>query len=638
LGGSGFVTLSSGSSTVFFTVNIPSDNTYQVTLNYAFCQSNPATVQISANGIPLSTVQLSATSTGNWLQRTDSLALRAGLNTLEYNAQSGQIAVDFIEVLGGIPLATRGATVNYVVYEAEDASYAGTLIGPDKTFTNLPSEASGRKAVQFTKAGDHVAFTLSQPANAVVIRYSIPDSASGGGQSAQLGVYINGVHFASVGLTSVYSWLYGAFPFTNTPSDGNPHHFYDDVRLNFNHILPAGTVITVSGESPLSYTIDLADFYLIPAPYTMPPNYLSVTDYGADPSGNQDALGAFNSAVAAARSQGKGVWIPAGTYSLSTLVVLNTVTVRGAGPWYTILNGHDFGFFGYWNPSTNVRVYDLAIFGATTVRDDSEVSSGIGGTMLQSVIQNVWIEHNKCGVWVDGPFSDFLITGCTIRNTFADGVNFHKGVTNSVVEQTVVRNTGDDCLAMWPEQPNDYERNTFRFNTLQLPILANTLAIYGGKSNSVTDNICMDTVTSGGGVSIGNRFNSVPLAGQTVASRNTLIRTGSTSIGATVNYGAVWFISDTTPITTPVLVSDSQISDSFYSAIQFYYPSFSNIVISNTVIDTASYAVEERTPGSATFNSVTASNLAKGGQWNCAQPFQVIQGSGNSGWSDVHCS
>jgi len=293
-------------------------------------------------------------------------------------------------------------------------------------------------------------------------------------------------------------------------------------------------------------------------------------------------------------------------------------------------------FFGFWNPSTNVRVYDLAIFGKTTVRVDTEISSGIGGTMIASVIQNVWIEHNKCGMWLDGPFSDLLITGCTVRNTFADGINFHKGITNSVVEQTIVRNTGDDSLAMWPEQPNSYGSNTFRFNTLQLPILANTLAIYGGDSNSVTDNICLDTVTSGGGIQIGIRFNSIPLSGQTVAARNTLIRTGSTAIGATVTYGAVWLISDAT-MSTPVLVSDSIISDSYYSAIQFYNNVFSNIVISNVVIDTASYAVEERTPGSATFNSVTASHLALGGQWNCDQPFQVIQGSGNSGWSDVHC-
>ena len=42
---------------------------------------------------------------------------------------------------------------------------------------------------------------------------------------------------------------------------------------------------------------------------------------------------------------------------------------------------------------------------------------------------------------------------------FVDGINFHQGVTNSMVEQTIIRNTGDDCLAMWPETPNAYSAN-----------------------------------------------------------------------------------------------------------------------------------------------------------------------------------
>jgi len=104
-----------------------------------------------------------------------------------------------------------------------------------------------------------------------------------------------------------------------------------------------------------------------------------------------------------------------------------------------------------------------------------------------------------------------------------------------------------------------------------------------------------------------------------------------------VNYGAIWMISDTLGVTTPVTFSDSSVQDSFWSAIQFYYPSFTNIAFSNINIDTASYAVEERTSGSASFTNVVATNLALGGQWNCGQNFQVNQGPGNSGWSDTHC-
>jgi len=45
-------------------------------------------------------------------------------------------------------------------------------------------------------------------------------------------------------------------------------------------------------------------------------------------------LGAFNTTIAAAAAQGKGVWIPQGTFAVKTRFTLNKLTVRGAGPWY----------------------------------------------------------------------------------------------------------------------------------------------------------------------------------------------------------------------------------------------------------------------------------------------------------------
>ena len=44
-------------------------------------------------------------------------------------------------------LPPHGAPLPYVEVEAEDVATTGTIIGPDFTFTHLPSEASGRRAV-----------------------------------------------------------------------------------------------------------------------------------------------------------------------------------------------------------------------------------------------------------------------------------------------------------------------------------------------------------------------------------------------------------------------------------------------------------------------------------------------------------
>lgn len=49
----------------------------------------------------------------------------------------------------------------------------------------MPSEASGRKAVVLDSTGEYVQFTLTKPANALTLRYSLPDTAP----SATLSVY-----------------------------------------------------------------------------------------------------------------------------------------------------------------------------------------------------------------------------------------------------------------------------------------------------------------------------------------------------------------------------------------------------------------------------------------------------------------
>lgn len=62
--------------------------------------------------------------------------------------------------------------------------------------------------------------------------------------------------------------------------------------------------------------------------------------------------------------------------------------------------------------------------------------------MKDTIIQNVWVEHSTTGFWINGPLDALMISGCTVRNTFADGINFHQGVINSLVEQSVLRNLG----------------------------------------------------------------------------------------------------------------------------------------------------------------------------------------------------
>jgi len=284
-------------------------------------------------------------------------------------------------------------------------------------------------------------------------------------------------------------------------------------------------------------------------------------------------------------------------------------------------------------------LYDFAVFGDTNVRVDSEVSSGVGTSLNNAQVQNLWIEHDKCGMWLDGPFTGLHVSGVTIRNTFADGINYHQGVKNSIVEQTIVRNSGDDSLAMWAQ--GDYGSNVFRFNTVSIPVLANTIAIYGGNNNSATDNYCADTIVEGAGLQTGTRFSSTPLSGTTYFARNTLVRCGSGDMYNPGNHveGAIWLYADSGPINTPITFEDITIQDAYFQAIEFFQGQVSNTNFTNIQVDGAKYLWDTLVSVNVYAQGVVAKNIQTSIN-NCNnQPLTITQGSGNSGWSttDVKC-
>jgi hypothetical protein len=81
-----------------------------------------------------------------------------------------------------------------------------------------------------------------------------------------------------------------------------------------------------------------------------------------------------------------------------------------------------------------------------------------------------------------------------------------------VIRDNFVRNTGDDAVATWSNgTPN--ARNSIVDNTVVQPNLANGIAIYGGEGATVSRNVVADTNALGGGIVVGNRFNSTPLTG-----------------------------------------------------------------------------------------------------------------------------
>lgn len=484
----------------------------------------------------------------------------------------------------------RGAQVPFVEYEAERATYRGKLIGPDRTAKTLAGEASGRMAVTLSK-GDSVTFELVAPANAITVRYSVPDGTTGA-MTVSAG--------KPLALTSKYSWFYGAFPFTNSAADGSPHHYYDHVRGHLDTVVPAGGKVTLSCEC----TIDLADFELVAPAGSMPSDARSIVDFGADPTGASDSSDAIQRALDTGDA-----WIPPGTFKVTRHLIANRTKLRGAGMWYSTLTGDGVGVYG--NHSQAVLLSGFAIIGEVTGRDDKAQVNGIGGALGGgSTVEDLFIQHTKVGLWLDGPFSGLTVRGNRIFDTTADGLNLHQGISNTVVSGNVIRNTGDDGLAMWSDQdPNHH--NVFRGNTVQLPMLANGIAIYGGHDNVIEGNVIADTLFEGAGVQLANRFSgTVPLSGTTLVRENTVLRGGSKFPGIQANVGAFFIFGKDSAITGTIRLEGNTSLDSTFSGLHLYGARVSDLSVEGMLIrNPGSVGVQLQATGAGT---ITKSRIERG--------------------------
>jgi hypothetical protein len=416
----------------------------------------------------------------------------------------------------------RGADITWTTMEAEDMSTTGTVLGPKYSSYQVETESSGQRCVNLVSKGQYVEFTAAGNANSMIIRYCLPDKKEGNGLNSTLGIYKNGNLAQQHTITSRYSWLYGKYPFTNNPGDEKPRNFYDEMRVKDLKI-EKGDVIRIQrddrvGDDATYCIVDLVDLENIAPPLKAPANSLSITDerFGARSDSTDDYTEAFRNCIAKAVETGKSVWIPAGTFKITGDIILPaTITIQGAGMWYSELVGDDSRYTDVnkrvrlKGNGSNIHIADFAIMGKLNYRSDKETNDGIVGSFgTNSTISRIWIEHTKVGMWIENS-RNLKITGCRMRDTMADGINFCVGMTQSTIENCTARGTGDDCFAIWPTVRDMQQflpgRNHIVHCTAQLPFLANGAAIYGGESNEIKDCSFAD-ISQGSAILISTTF------------------------------------------------------------------------------------------------------------------------------------
>ncbi len=498
---------------------------------------------------------------------------------------------------GPFPASQGNQNQAWVEFQAEDAATNGQILAPTRTKwdkTQIQAEAIGRSAVQLNKAGDYVEFTTTAPMNSIVLRYCIPDSTDGTGIQATLGLYIGGASATrqDMQLTSHYAWSYNgeAIPgddspsgialgkSLNDPSQPYPHTFFDEYNAGpgdfagwtsvasgtatpaplvpAGSTVPAGTKVRIQRDAQDTagfYIIDLVDFENVAAPPTSAPaGFTDVTTVSPiKPNDGVDHADDFESLLQS--HQGQKLYFPPGNYIIRKYVQFASNAlldnfgseIAGAGIWYTRIRGKQAIFSC--DVAAACNVHDLAIWGDSTARDEpvngaQKAFAGYQGVGTE--LSNLWIEHTVAGIWVgndpdnqkNGPTQNLHIHDVRIRDTFADGVNLDNGTSDSLVENSSMRSTGDDAATVWavdwpkclqtgqcsdalhPDEATAPGQgvghgNTFDHISVQMPWRANCYASYGGYNNVWKNSTCEDVLTYPG-LFVDNEFGIYPFGGE----------------------------------------------------------------------------------------------------------------------------
>jgi hypothetical protein len=553
--------------------------------------------------------------------------------------------------------AARGASMPYTRYDTQDATLGGganVKSAPNFDQSLTASEASGQSYAALPSNGSYAQWAIRQGEGGagVTMRFMMPDSSNGMGLNGSLDVYVNGVKTKTISLTSYYSWQYfSSDQPADAPGGGRPLFRFDEVHFKLDTALHQGDTIRIqknNGDS-LEYGVDFLEIEAVPTAIARPTNSVSVTDFGAIPNDGLDDLAAFNNAVSAAVSSGKTLYIPEGTFHLSSMWqigtasnMINNLTITGAGIWYTNIQftnsnaaggGISFRISGqldfsnvYMNSNLRSRYNQNAIYKA--------FMDNFG---TNSRIHDIWEEHFECGFWVADyahtpaiHAEGLLIENSRVRNNLADGINFCQGTSNSTVRNSSLRNNGDDALAVWTDNTNGAVmgvNDTFTFNTIENNWRAGAIAFFGGSGHKATNNLIVDTV-GGSGFRMNTVFPGYHFQNNTgiVFSDNNLINTGTSQDLYNGERGAIDLEASSDPILN-LTVSNVTILNTQRDAVQLGYSggfqniNFNNVTIDGTGLDgvtTSRFSGQHKgaaiytytNNGSATFTGLTTTNIA----------------------------
>lgn len=527
-------------------------------------------------------------------------------------------------IITGSNVYGQGATVPFKTLEAESGNTAGgAAVHAMTTMPAAPTpelEASGRAYVALNGTGQSISWINNTgiTANTIVIRASIPDAPTGGGIDATLNLYVNGVFRQALSLTSRNSWVYGTLTdwADNNPASALPHRYYDEARafITGAAIAPGSTIMLKKDSTNTAsfYHIDLIDLENAGPALPQPANTLSVVDYGATPNDSTDDTNPIKACIAACQSQGKGMWIPPGTFRTGTRISATGISIYGAGMWYTTLY-RIIGAPHAWD-LTNCNVSDLYI-------DNPEVGRTVAmghdyGILMKGangwLIQRVWVHGGGACFWLSG--TDGTIRDCRTGNSWADGINLNNGPVvdanklglRLTCQNNYVRGSTDDGIAINAQNGAYISGNMVDTKVLNnssvATIYANGIRVAGGRNSVVQNNLVTDPADNSG-IKVG-RFGTAGNPCESVLVSKNEIWRGSgyrgVNAGISVTDTAVATVSNNVIINSHNVGILINTSNATFTANTVVHPALQGFRIAANVI------------GSATINYNTVADLNAG--------------------------
>ena len=458
-----------------------------------------------------------------------------------------------------------GAKMPYTSHEAENATVEnGATIQQSTDMESTAVEASNQTYVELPKKDAAVTFTVTEPANALNVRYTIPDGASG-----QLDVQVNGSSVGNLDLSSHSAWQYlkGDQEYDQAIDGSSARFRFDETRLLLKDIqLKYGDKISLvkKKDDNVPYGIDFIELEQAPAPVAQGENSISIVDKGASANDDSDDTAALLAAVEEAKAIGKSVYIPEGRFNFDKQVNIeaDNLNISGAGVWHTQLHFTSDQRYGggivFGHNSNGIELSNLYMDSNLTSRykEDAQYKAISGTLGKNSKIHDIWVQHFEVGMWIGDydqtgnmKYTDGLVVeNARIRNNLADGINFAQGTKNSTVKNSNIRGNGDDGLAIWSSISDGTnaaaeENNKFLNNTIESGWRAAGIGIFGGKGHEISGNLIKD-VFAGAGIRVNTVFAGHNFDHNDTGIKihdNTILRSGTTNDLYNLHRGAIDF-------------------------------------------------------------------------------------------------